>query len=282
MSNNNLIPNISWYQNSTHLFVEVLLPECKNINVIFTGGEDGKFKFEGEWKEKKYGIEFEWFSKIVEGFSTFKTTDTKVLCMIKKEDEDFEWSRLTKTKDLYKNSIKVNWDRMDFEDDEQPEEYGDMMSQMQQMQMMGGGMGGGMNMMGGMPGGMGGMDMSKMMEMMQGMNINGDDSDENNNEDMMNMMQSMQNGEIDKEKLEEMLLETGGEEGKKVLEMLRGPDGQIDPIKMQQFLKDMQEMEEQDFDEEDGEDGEDCEDGEDGEDCEDGEDGEEEIFEQSA
>jgi len=124
--------------------MEILLSNCKNVIVDYEIDRDGKttsFLFEGDVNERHYFLCFELFDTIVEEKSSFFVFDNKIKVVLKKknddDDDDNEWPRLQKNKDLYKNAFKVNWDKMEFEE-EMGGHYEDMMRQMQMQQMMGG------------------------------------------------------------------------------------------------------------------------------------------------
>ncbi len=137
----NLTPTVSWYQSETHIFMEILLSNCKDVIVDYEVDKNGKttsFLFEGNMDGKHYMLCFELFDTIVEEQSSFKVFDNKIKVILKKKNDDEdenEWPRLQKNKDLYKNAFKVNWDKMDFEEDMEGH-YEDMMRQMQMQQMM--------------------------------------------------------------------------------------------------------------------------------------------------
>ena len=141
MEINKYTPSVSWYQSETHVFMEILLSNCKNVIVDYEIDRDGKttsFLFEGDVNERHYFLCFELFDTIVEDKCSFGILDNKIKIILKKKnDDDNEWPRLQKNKDLYKNAFKVNWDKMEFEE-EMGGHYEDMMRQMQMQQMMGG------------------------------------------------------------------------------------------------------------------------------------------------
>ncbi len=244
-----LTPNLQWYQNTTHVFIEVLISDAKDVNIIFQKEEkesdNGIISMNMKKGKQEYIIEFEWFGKIVSAFSSFEVKDNKIICLIKKEEDisEAQWTRLTKIKDLYKNSIKVNWDKFDDgEEDTVPEEYGDMMQRMQQMHKLGASGGG-------MGGESGGMDMQKMMQEMQ----------------MMQMMEQMkgmggENGEegMDMQKMMEMMGggmggNGGGMDMQKMMEMMGGGMGEEDEEDEEEGEDDEEEDEEDEEYEEDEE-----------------------------
>ena len=177
MSRNNLVPIIQWYQSESYVYMEIMLNNTKN-NVIDISNES--FLFECDKDNKHYLVCFKLFDNIVENMSSHKITDRSIKITIKKEDEDNEWSRLLKNKELYKNQIKYDWDKFDIEDEPSDEYGGGGMPNMDMMNMMGGG--------GGMPN----MDMMKMMQMMGG----GGEEGGMPNMDMMEMMKMMNGGNM--------------------------------------------------------------------------------------
>ena len=139
------IPNLSWYQSDSHIFCEILIRDLKNVIVDFETNEGSVFLMEGDVENKHYSICFQLYDLIVDELSTFRVMDSCVKVMMKKKKDDEEWVRLQKNKDLYKNAIRVNWDKMDFEEEEMHGDYEQMMQQMKMQQMMQGM--GGMNFM---------------------------------------------------------------------------------------------------------------------------------------
>ncbi len=219
----NYIPTISWYQNNLYVFCDIMIPDVQNmIFDVESHEENAVFLFEGDKDGKHYLVCFELYGKVIDAMSTRKKTETCVKVALKKETDNEEWPRLQKNKDLYKGQIKVNWDKMEFEDtDEVPSDYAEMLRQQkmfemmngkrhmadmmgaeededgsgmdmaQMMRMMGGGAGagapGGMDMsqMMSMMGGGGGMDMSQMMNML------GEKEGSEGGMDMAKMMEMM-------------------------------------------------------------------------------------------
>ena len=130
------IPNVSWYQSDSHIFCEILIRDLKNVVVDFETNEGSVFLMEGDADNKHYSICFQLYDLIIDEMSTFRVMDSCVKVMMKKKKDDEEWPRLQKNKDLYKNAIRVNWDKMDFEEEEMHGDYEQMMQQMKMQQMM--------------------------------------------------------------------------------------------------------------------------------------------------
>ncbi len=139
------IPTLSWYQSDSHIFCEILIRDLKNVVVDFETNEGSVFLMEGDADNKHYSICFQLYDLIIDELSTFRVMDSCVKVMMKKKKDDEEWPRLQKNKDLYKNAIRVNWDKMDFEEEDMHGDYEQMMQQMKMQQMMQGM--GGMNFM---------------------------------------------------------------------------------------------------------------------------------------
>jgi hypothetical protein len=130
------IPNLSWYQSDSHIFCEILIRDLKHVVVDFETNEGSTFLMEGDADNKHYCICFQLYDLIIDELSTFRVMDSCVKVMMKKKKDDEEWPRLQKNKDLYKNAIRVNWDKMDFEEEEMHGDYEQMMQQMKMQQMM--------------------------------------------------------------------------------------------------------------------------------------------------
>ncbi len=130
------IPTLSWYQSDSHIFCEILIRDLKNVVVDFETNEGSVFLMEGDADNKHYSICFQLYDLIIDELSTFRVMDSCVKVMMKKKKDDEEWPRLQKNKDLYKNAIRVNWDKMDFEEEDMHGDYEQMMQQMKMQQMM--------------------------------------------------------------------------------------------------------------------------------------------------
>jgi hypothetical protein len=234
----NYIPTISWYQNNLYVFCDIMIPDVENmIFDVESHEENAVFLFEGDKDGKHYLVCFELYGKVIDAMSTRKKTETCVKVALKKETDNEEWPRLQKNKDLYKGQIKVNWDKMEFEDtDEVPSDYADMLKQKKMFEMMNG-KGHMADMMGGEDDEGSGMDMAKMMQMMGGMGGGGAPGGMDMSQ-MMKMMGGMggEGGEggMDMAKMMEMMGGMGGEGGEggmdmaKMMEMMNGMGGDDD------------------------------------------------------
>ena len=176
-------PTLLWSQTPESIDISIRL---SNIESESVSCENNHFYFSCSSQSKDYWIEFD-LDKAVEKVS-YNKYDNRIAIVLEKADYE-KWDFLTKVRGIYKNNIKIDWDKWADsdaeEDDEQPQAPGggnlgspqapssgfggmdmDMMRQMQQM--MGGG---------------GGMDMNMMQQMMGGMNMGGEDGDAEDEED---------------------------------------------------------------------------------------------------
>ena len=232
-STQNYIPTISWYQNNLYVFCDIMIPDVQNmIFDVESHEENAVFLFEGDKDGRHYLMCFELYGKVIDAMSTRKKTETCVKVALKKEKDNEEWPRLQKNKDLYKGQIKVNWDKMEFEDtDEVPSDYAEMLKQQRMFDMMNG-KGHMADMMGSEEeeDGPGGMDMAQMMQMMGGMG--GGAPGGMDMAQMMKMMGGMGGGApggMDMAQMMQMMGGMGGGEG--------GDDQQMDMEKMMEMMK---------------------------------------------
>jgi hypothetical protein len=144
-------PTLLWYQNSEYVFLTIQLQNVKNERIELLAD---KINFSINSNSRLYEMNFELFELINSEQSKYTVDDKSVKIVLKKENSD-KWSTLTKDKNLYKNSIKVDWNSwVDDEDDEDTDNMSDPMQNQQ-------------------------FDFQKMMASMQGMG------------DMQSMMQGM-------------------------------------------------------------------------------------------
>ncbi len=203
----NYIPPISWYQTETHICLEVLVSDPSNVVFDVETAEDGitsTFLFEADVGSKHYLICFQLFDTVIDEMCSHMVFGNRVKVLMKKKEDDKEWSRLSHTKDLYKNSIKVNWDKMEVENDTSP--FGDM--DMERMMKQ--------------------MEMQRMMQGMQGISgMSGNEGTFSGEEDE-NEEEDEEEGEGDNmDKLHE------------IMEQVKGEDGQVDMEKFEQVMKGM-------------------------------------------
>ncbi len=247
----NYIPTISWYQNNLYVFCDIMIPDVQNmIFDVESHEENAVFLFEGDKDGKHYLVCFELYGKVIDAMSTRKKTETCVKVALKKETDNEEWPRLQKNKDLYKGQIKVNWDKMEFEDtDEVPSDYAEMLRQQKMFEMMNG-----KRHMADMMGAEededgSGMDMARMMQMMGG----GAGAGGPGGMDMSQMMQAFGQG-------------GGGEGGMDMSQMMQmmggGGEGGMDMAKMMEMMNAMGAGGDEEYEEEEGEEEEEEEEGE--------------------
>ena len=150
-------PTLLWYQTTDNVVFNVELQQVSNLNITIT---DQNISFSGISKNNLYEINFDLFESINKDESSFIEQEKNIVFTLKKNNSNY-WNNLTKDKNLYKNNIKINWNRWIYEDaeeDEVPNEGGmpENFDFQQMMQSMGG-MGDMASMMQGM-GGMPNMD----------------------------------------------------------------------------------------------------------------------------
>jgi len=144
-------PTLLWYQTRDHVIFNIELQQVSNLNITIT---EDNISFSGISKNNLYEINFDLFESINKDESSFIQQEKSIAFTLKKNSSDY-WKILTKDKNLYKNNIKINWNRWideDAEEDEVPNEGGmpENFDFQQMMQSMGG-MGDMSSMMQGMP-----------------------------------------------------------------------------------------------------------------------------------
>ena len=153
------IPNLKWYQSENEVYFSILIHNFNKDNIKIN---KNNFSLENS----DYKISFDFFDEINDEDIEYKKFEKYLSVSLKKINEGF-WKYLVKN-NLYKNNVKVDWDRWydeDMEDDEPEMDFGNMMGGMPGMEGMMGGMPGMEDMMGGMPG-------MEDMEDMEGMEDN--------------------------------------------------------------------------------------------------------------
>jgi hypothetical protein len=150
-------PTLLWYQNSEYVFLTVQLQNVKNEKIELL---TNKINFSSLSNDSLYEMNFELFDSINMNESKYTIDNKSVKIVLKKENSD-KWTTVTKDKNLYKNSIKVDWNSwVDDSDEEEADNTSDPMQNQQfDFQKMMASMQG----MGNMP------DMESMMQGMQGM-----------------------------------------------------------------------------------------------------------------
>ena len=162
-------PTLLWSQTYDDIEIEINLSNVSN-EILKT--ENNVFHYECFSSNKKYLIDFE-LEEEVSGHIVSIRNDKKIIIRLHKKEDGVKWDFLTKKRGIYKNNIKINWDKWENSDDEEDVKNINM--------------GGGMdNMMGGMGGGMdgmdSGMDMDMLQKMMDGMGHNGEEGSEEGEE----------------------------------------------------------------------------------------------------
>jgi len=151
-------PTLLWSQTPESVDITIRL---SNIEEETVSCENNKFLFSCSSQSKNYRIEFD-LDKAVEKVS-YNKYDNRIAIVLEKAEYE-KWDFLTKVRGIYKNNIKIDWDKWEDSDGENqdspvenqgsPSGFGGMdMSMMQQM--------------------MGGMDMNSMRQMMGGMDMSG-------------------------------------------------------------------------------------------------------------
>jgi len=154
-------PTLLWSQTPESIDISIRL---SNIESESVSCENNHFYFSCSSQSKDYWIEFD-LDKAVEKVS-YNKYDNRIAIVLEKADYE-KWDFLTKVKGIYKNNIKIDWDKWA---DSDAEEEGENQGSQQAPSSGFGGMD--MNMMQQMMGG-GGMDMNMMQQMMGGMNMGG-------------------------------------------------------------------------------------------------------------
>jgi hypothetical protein len=169
------IPTLLWSQTPESVDITIRLPNIQDETVSC---ENNHFLFSCSSQSKNYRIEFD-LDKAVEKVS-YNKYDNRIAIVLEKADYE-KWEFLTKVRGIYKNNIKIDWDKWeDSEGEEQPEapsSVGNLGSPLAPSSGFGGM---DMDMIRQM---MGGMDMDSMRQMMGGMNMGGEEEGEEGEEE---------------------------------------------------------------------------------------------------
>ena len=166
-------PTLLWSQTLESVDITIRL---SNIQDETVSCENNKFLFSCSSQSKNYRIEFD-LDKAVEKVS-YNKYDNRIAIVLEKAEYE-KWEFLTKVRGIYKNNIKIDWDKWeDSEGDEQPEAPVGNLGSPQAPSSGFEGMD--MDMMRQM---MGGMDMDSMRQMMGGMNMGGEEDGEEGEEE---------------------------------------------------------------------------------------------------
>ena len=220
-------PTLLWSQTPESVDISIRL---SNIEDETVSCENNKFLFSCSSQSKNYRIEFD-LDKSVEKVS-YNKYDNRIVIVLEKAEYE-KWEFLTKVRGIYKNNIKIDWDK--WEDSEGEEVDSPVGGNLGSPQTPSSGFGGmDMDMMRQM---MGGMDMDSMRQMMGGMNMGGEEDGEEG-----------EDGEEDGDEGEEDGDEEDGQEGEE-----DGQEGEEDGQEGEEGEEDGQEGEEGEEDREEGE-----------------------------
>ncbi len=153
-------PTLLWSQTPESVDISIRL---SNIQDETVSCENNHFLFSCSSQSKNYRIEFD-LDKSVEKVS-YNKYDNRIAIVLQKADYE-KWEFLTRVRGIYKNNIKIDWDKWEDSDAEEPEAPSSGFGGMDMMQQM-----------------MGGMDMDSMRQMMGGMDMGGEEGDEEEGED---------------------------------------------------------------------------------------------------
>jgi len=172
-------PTLLWSQTPESIDISIRLPNIQDETVSC---ENNHFMFSCSSQYKNYRIEFD-LDKSVEKVS-YNKYDNRIAIVFEKADYE-KWEFLTKERGIYKNNIKIDWDKWEDSEGEQPEEGASGFGGMDMMQQM-----------------MGGMNMDSMRQMMGGMDMGGEDGQEGH-EDGQDGEEGHEDGEEDGQEGEE-------------------------------------------------------------------------------
>lgn len=148
-------PTLLWSQTPESVDITIRLP---NIEEETVSCENNKFLFSCSSQSKNYRIEFD-LDKSVEKVS-YNKYDNRIAIVLEKAEYE-KWEFLTKVRGIYKNNIKIDWDKWD---DSDAEEDQDSPVENQGSPLA-------------PSSGFGGMDMDSMRQMMGGMNMGGEEGE---------------------------------------------------------------------------------------------------------
>ena len=108
-------PTLLWSQTPESVDITIRLP---NIEEETVSCENNKFLFSCSSQSKNYRIEFD-LDKTVEKVS-YNKYDNRIAIVLEKVEYE-KWEFLTKVRGIYKNNIKIDWDKWEDSDEEQSE-----------------------------------------------------------------------------------------------------------------------------------------------------------------
>jgi hypothetical protein len=172
-------PTLLWSQTPESVDISIRLSNIEDESVSC---ENNHFYFSCSSQSKDYWIEFD-LDKSVEKVS-YNKYDNRIVIVLEKAEYE-KWDFLTKVRGIYKNNIKIDWDKWEDSDAEEedqapaqePSSVGNLGSPLAPSSGFGGM---DMDMMRQM---MGGMDMDSMRQMMGGMDMGGEEGEEDGDEE---------------------------------------------------------------------------------------------------
>jgi hypothetical protein len=105
-------PTLLWSQTLESVDISIRLP---NIEEETVSCENNKFLFSCSSQSKNYRIEFD-LDKSVEKVS-YNKYDNRIAIVLEKAEYE-KWEFLTKVRGIYKNNIKIDWDKWEDDDSE--------------------------------------------------------------------------------------------------------------------------------------------------------------------
>ena len=109
-------PDLKWAQRKDRVFVTIDLPGATDTKIDLK--PDGHLSFSGKVKDQKYAIEIDLYKEVITEDSKWNLRGRNVILnIVKKDQEDEYWPRITKEKIKHPH-IKVDWDKWIEEDDE--------------------------------------------------------------------------------------------------------------------------------------------------------------------
>ena len=98
-------PTLLWSQTPESIDISIRLSNIENESVSC---ENNHFYFSCSSQSKDYWIEFD-LDKAVEKIS-YNKYDNRIAIVLEKADYE-KWDFLTKVRGIYKNNIKIDWDK---------------------------------------------------------------------------------------------------------------------------------------------------------------------------
>ena len=109
-------PDLKWAQRTERLFITIDLAGVTDTNIDLK--PEGHLTFTGKVKEQKYAIDLDLFKEVITEDSKWNLKGRNVILnIVKKDQEDEYWPRLTKEKIKHPH-IKVDWSKYIEQEDE--------------------------------------------------------------------------------------------------------------------------------------------------------------------